>query len=135
MIDAVEVTVALLKMSSALLAQTGGRIAGRHEYGGAWSIGDAGLIAHLDSGEEDAYTETYHARMELRFYEDSPAAALNLYQAAAAYLRSVERVAVSTSAGDVLVYSALPTSGVSLLRDDSLGMDLAAGFWTISIGY
>ena len=132
-IDALETAILVLLADSTLSMLTGGRIASKHQYGGLWPQGAKGIVVRLDDSRPHVYAPLQSARLEMRCYAGSQAAAMDLAKAVFEHTSSLERLAVSTSGGDALVYSFLTDSGMSILYDETVQMDYVVMFYRLTI--
>ena len=131
MVDPVAVAVQYLRADAALASMVGERIAGKHHYGHYWPRGNPGIVLHLDGDVIDPYTGVHSARMEMRVYASDTVTAMSILRTLETILLAIDRAELNdtTYGNHALIYSALPDSGVSLLKDDALGMEIAQVFY------
>lgn len=133
MIDPLEAAIQFL-LSRSELASLNRRISLRHKYGEEWTTDQASLVVRLDDSDPDHYVQWQTVRLEVWCLADNDAEAMRLWMTLMGLSRSVERVAVTTSQGDALVYSFLPESGPSYLPDPELDMmRRVLSFWQIQV--
>lgn len=134
MIDPLEAAIKFLRTRTELNA-LGDRIADRHQYGleGGWTQGDSSIVVILDGGTPDWYVEKHDIRLEVQCYARERADASDMDLSLLAISRAYERVTVTTSKGNALVYSFLPDSGPSILPDVDVDMERVLRFWRIQV--
>lgn len=144
MIDPLEVIIAFLLADAKLQELVGTRVASKHRYADAspgaagmgakaWATNERGLMVRLDGGAPDLYAPVQNVRLEVRAYAPSTPEAMRVQARLIEISRATERVNVDVSGGRALLYRFLQDSGVSLLYDDTLGLDYVLVFFTASV--
>lgn len=129
MVDPLEAAVQLVLGDATLLGLSGGQIAGKARYGGDWAVGSKSVVMRLDGGTPDIYAAVQDARIEVRCYAGSQAAAFGMIGAMIALGRVSSRVVVDlTGGGKALVHYFLQASGISYLYDADVEMDYGLVF-------
>lgn len=136
MIDPIEAVLALLRADAQLAALTGGRIASKQNYGrgrGQWEAGQVGLVVRPDGGLPDLDVPVQPLRLEADIYAPTQPQAVAVWLRLVALSRAVVRRVMTTTQGAALVYWLHQASGLSLLHDRDLGMELALGFFEAQV--
>lgn len=129
-IDPIETIIQWLKGA---LTIVGGRVAGKHRYGAGWAEDEVGVSVHADGGPHDLYAALWDQRVEIRIYASGTANIAPVMKALMALSRENERFEVVTSGGNALVHTFIPESGLSLIYDDVLKMDIGVVFFRTEI--
>lgn len=133
MIDPLEAAIKFLTARTEL-SGLGGRIASKHKYGEEWATSQSSLVVILDDSNPNLYVQVQDIRLEVWCLAPTDTAAMDIWMALVGIFRGNERVVVSTSGGDALVYSFIPESGPSYLPDKELGMmKRVLSFWRIQV--
>lgn len=128
-IDPLETVIAALAQDESLQGLIENRLAAKHRYGASWTVGQAGLGVHLESGDPDLYRPAQTVRLELRAYASSQAQAMRIWMRLVQISRETNRREVATANGPALLYALYQASGPSLLHDPELGMDVVLVFF------
>lgn len=134
MIDPLETVIEFLKTDAGLAALVSTRIAAKHRYAEAWTVGEAALVARLDGGDVQIYVPVQRVRIETQCYAASQVAAMAIWRRLVELSREGERWLVETSQGDALLHFFLQFSAPSLLWDFDVGMDFALCFFEVLVG-
>jgi hypothetical protein len=133
MIDPLEAAVKFL-LAQNQLSSLDNRIASKHRYGEEWTADQASLVVVLDDSSPDLYVQKHDVRLEVSSYAADDATAMDTWMALIEISRNVERVVITTSNGNALVYSFKPESGPSYLPDKDLEtMKRIMSFWRIQV--
>lgn len=134
MIDPLETVIAWLKDDAGLAALVSTRIAAKHRYAEAWTMGQAALVARLDGGNPQIYVPVQRVRIEVQCYAASQVEAMEIWRRVVEMSREGERWIVATSQGDAVLHFFLQASGPSLLWNSDVGMDFAVCFFEVMVG-
>ena len=129
MIDALETVIQYLKTGQLSTAQ----IASKERYGEVWINGTPSIVVNLDSGTPDLYLPVQNVRLEIRAFGSTQYAAVQLMNELVTLSRSTDRELVNTQQGAGLLYYLNQASGISLLYDDTVGMDFAIQFYEAKV--
>jgi len=134
-INPIEVVVAYLREQAGLQAIVGGRIDTKHHYGSGWDrMTDASLVVQVGyGGTADTDTPTQPLPLEMLAYAPTQARAVEVWRAVVDVSRATQRELVVTTEGSGLLYNLLQESGLSLIYDPEVQMDLAACFFTARV--
>uniref|UniRef100_A0A6M3XDZ0 Tail protein n=2 Tax=viral metagenome TaxID=1070528 RepID=A0A6M3XDZ0_9ZZZZ len=127
MIDPLEVMVVYL--AAQMGSQVAGRVAAKHRFGTAWTVGQAAIVVHPDGGSPDLYAPIQQVRFELDFYGADTPEILALWGTVVALSRAVNRNQVTVSGGAALLQSFTQASGPSLLYDEEIKADFGMAFF------
>jgi hypothetical protein len=129
-IDPIETLIQWLRTN---LTTVNGRVAGKHRYGEGWAETETGVSVHADGGPHDLYARVWDQRVEIRIYAVGTVNIVPVVKQLMSLSRENERFVVSTSGGNALVHYFTPESGLSLLYDDDLKMDMGVLFFKSEI--
>jgi hypothetical protein len=129
-IDPIETIIQWLKTN---LTTADGRVAGKHRYGEGWADGATGVSVHADGGPHDSYARVWDQRVEIRVYANGTVNVTPVAKELISLSRDNERFVVVTSGGDALVHCFIPESGMSLIYDEDLKMDIGVMFFKSKI--
>jgi hypothetical protein len=129
-IDPLETIITWLKDALLVVDQ---RVASKHRYGNGWTESQTGVSVHLDGGNPDIYMPIAEPRLEIRIYADDQVKIVDAWRALVALSRTTSRIAVSTSKGTALIQNFIQASSLSLLYDETLGMDMGVVFFDSKI--
>jgi hypothetical protein len=129
-IDPLETIIQWLKTA---LTSVGGRVAGKHRYGAGWAEDEVGVSVHADGGPHDLYAAIWDQRVEIRIYANGTTNITPVMKALMTLSRENERFEVMTSGGNALVHYFIPESGLSLVYDEVLKMDMGVVFFKTEI--
>lgn len=135
MIDPLEAAIKFL-LGRAELSALSSRIANKHKYGEAWTLEQSSILVVLDDSEPSWYVPKQDVRLEVSCLAETDTAAMDLWMSLQIISRDVERVEVTTSVGDALVYSFLPESGPSYLpmaEDELRDLKRVLSFWRVQV--
>lgn len=132
MVDLLAVCIAWLQNDAALASLVGGRIAAKHRYASDWQRGQASVVVHLDGGAADLYAPIQYPRVEVRCYGGASTEAVQVASRVAEMTRQAERQVVSVG-GNAFLYSARQASGLSLLYDQEVDMDVCILFLDLMV--
>lgn len=135
MIDPLEAAIKFL-LARSELSGLSNRIASKHKYGEEWTIAQSSLIVILDDSDPNHYLQVHDTRLEVWCLAQTDEAAMNIWMTLVGLSRNKERIAVTTSQGDALVYSFLPESGPSYLPmpEEELRMiKRVLSFWRVQV--
>lgn len=133
MIDPLEAAIKFLTARTEL-SGLGGRIASKHKYGEEWATSQSSLVVILDDSNPNLYVQMHDVRLEVWCLASTDSAAMDIWMSLQTIFRTKERLVVSTSGGDALVYSFVPESGPSYLPDKELDvMKRVLSFWRIQV--
>lgn len=129
-IDPLETIITWLETA---LTVVDGRVASKHRYGAGWTESQTGVSVHLDGGVPQLYVALAEPRFEIRIYASSQVAVTDVWRALVALSRGNARFTVDTTKGAALVQNFLQDSGLSLLYDETLRMEMGVVFFRSKI--
>lgn len=129
-IDPLEAIITWLETA---LTIVGGRVASKHRYGEGWTESQMGISVHMDGGEPDLYSAVAEPRLEIRIYGGDQVQVMDVWRDLVALSRTQARFTVSTSKGTALIQNFVQQSGLSLLYEDILKMDMGVVFFSSKI--
>lgn len=135
MIDPLEAAIKFL-LARSELSGLSSRIASKHKYGEEWTTAQTSLVVVLDDSDPNHYVAVHDVRLELSCLAATDEAAMNLWMTLVGLSREKERVTVTTSLGNALVYSFLPESGPSYIpmpEDELRMLKRVLSFWRIQV--
>lgn len=135
MIDPLEAAIKFL-LGRAELSGLSSRIANKHKYGEEWTLDQSSIVVILDDSEPNHYIEVHDTRLEVWCLAETDTAAMDTWMTLVGLSRNQERVTVTTSQGDALVYSFLPESGPSYLpmpEEELSDIRRVLSFWRIQV--
>jgi len=124
-IDPLEAVITWLENA---LTSAGGRVAGKHRYGGGWAEDKTGVSVHMDGGPADLYAKVATPRLEIRIYADDQVKVVDIWRELVKLSRENERFTVATSKGNALVHYVKPETMLSLIHDEVINKDLGIVF-------
>lgn len=129
-IDPLEAIITWLETA---LTIVGGRVASKHRYGEGWTESQTGISVHMDGGEPDLYSAVAEPRLEIRIYGGDQVQVMDVWRDLVALSRTQARFTVSTNKGTALIQNFVQQSGLSLLYEDILKMDMGVVFFSSKI--
>jgi len=134
MIDSLEAIIQYLLADTDLGNLVGTRVAAKHRYGESWTVGDAGIMVRLDGGSPEIFVPVQQPRLEIRIYGDGTTAVTSVFFQLVTISRNTDREVVTLTGDDALMYWFLPISGLSMLFDEEVGMDMGMVFFEACVG-
>lgn len=129
-VDPLETIITWLETA---LTIVNGRVASKHRYGNGWTESQSGVSVHLDGGDPDIEAPIAEPRYEIRIYADDQIEVVDVWRAIVELSRNNTRFTVSTTKGTALIHNFIQQSGLSLLYDEVLKMDMGVVFFTSKI--
>ena len=129
-IDPLETVIQWMKAN---LSSANGHVAEKQRYGEGWELSESGVSCHLDDASPDLYATVVNLRVEVRIYAKSPSKVMDVWMELAGLSRSQTRVTVATSKGNALLHYFNRASGLSMLSDENLGLDMGVVFYEAKI--
>lgn len=129
-IDPLETIITWLETA---LTSVSGRVASKHRYGETWTESQTGVSVHLDGGIPNLYVPLSEPRFEIRIYASDQVSVTDVWRALVALSRNNARFTVVTTKGTALVQNFLQDSGLSMLYEEKLGMDMGVVFFRSKI--